>query len=137
MVHGKAWHKSKTGLIVDLLQRVKATIFQQYIDNEINKLEKREHRKIELSEDRKNLILHLDAEQQLDIQDKAIEDMFEPFQYVFLLFEKEIDMSAVSTFLSSYVTAGREGFKKNKSSKKIFFYQVRLNFVCLSFLQNM
>lgn len=27
MVHGKAWHKSKTGLIVDLLQRVKATIF--------------------------------------------------------------------------------------------------------------
>ena len=92
MVHGKAWHKSKTGLIVDLLQRVKATIFQQYIDNEINRLEKREHRKIELSEDRKNLILHLDAEQQLDIQDKAIEDMFEPFQYMFLLFEKEIDM---------------------------------------------
>ena len=49
------------------MSQLRATIFEQYIGKQVNQLEAKEERKIELSEDKNNLILHLDTEEQLEI----------------------------------------------------------------------
>ena len=73
IVHGEELKREKrVTTISELLSQVKATIFDKYVGRELNRLEKNENRRVELSYDRKNLILHLDAEEQIDIHQKTI-----------------------------------------------------------------
>jgi hypothetical protein len=43
------------------------------ISKKLNQMEDRKARQIELSEDRRGLVLHMDVEEQLEIQSKSIE----------------------------------------------------------------
>lgn len=47
---------------------VRSRIFEKFILKKFNQIEDRKKRQVELSEDRKSLILHMDAEEQLVIQ---------------------------------------------------------------------
>lgn len=55
---------------------MKARLFEKYVGRKVNRLENKEKRKVELSDDSKNLIIHLDTEEQLDIQIKNVSEVY-------------------------------------------------------------
>lgn len=75
---------------------MRSRIFEKYILKKFNQMEDRKKRQVELSEDRKALILHMDAEEQLAIQRESLDEEYNRYNYLYFIFNEKVDMNQVS-----------------------------------------